>query len=293
MPISVSPVPALADNYIWVIDDGREAVVVDPGEAPPVVAHLRRRGLKLSAVLLTHHHYDHVGGVEALISEQAFYSGSGVPPVYGPAGSGIATVTSTVGEGMVIRAARGGSMAFSVLEVPGHTLDHVVYLAHPLQGGDPARLFCGDTLFSCGCGRVFEGTHEQMVASLAKLRSLPPQTLVYPAHEYTLLNILFALQADVGNEALALWADEAARLRHEGFATLPTTIGKESAVNPFLRLDDADVKVRARQSFGAAGEDPVSVFAALRMARNVFKPSAMPQGTAIAAGRTKADSQER
>lgn len=293
MRISVSAVPALADNYVWVIDDGYEAVVVDPGEASPVVAHLRRLGLKLSAILLTHHHYDHVGGVEALIDQQEFHSGSGVPPVYGPSGSGIATVTDPVREGMVIRASRSGLMTFSILDVPGHTLDHVVYLAHPIQVGEPVHLFSGDTLFSCGCGRVFEGTHEQMVASLAKLRSLPPQTLVYPAHEYTLLNIQFALQADTGNEALALWADEATRLRHEGFATLPTTIGKESAVNPFLRLDDVDVKIRATQSLGAAGQDPVSVFSALRMARNVFDPSARPEGTAVVPERTQADSKER
>jgi hydroxyacylglutathione hydrolase len=289
MPIRVLAVPAFADNYIWVIDDGQEAVVVDPGEAAPVVAHLRKMRLRLSAILLTHHHQDHVGGVEELIDRQACHSVGGVPQVYGPAGSGIATVTCAIREGMVIRAAQGGSLSFSVMDVPGHTLDHVAYLAHPSRMSDPAHLFCGDTLFSCGCGRVFEGTHEQMVASLAKLRSLPPQTLVYPAHEYTLLNIQFALQVDTGNEALALWADEAIQLRREGLATLPTTIGKESAVNPFLRFDDANVKVQAVQTFGAANQDSVSVFSALRMARNVFRPPMVPEGIEAASECTQVD----
>lgn len=268
MPIRVSAVAALSDNYIWVIDDGDAAVVVDPGEASPVARHLEHAGLRLDAILLTHHHRDHVEGVHELLRLRgAVRAEDAATRVFGPAGSGIAGVTQSVSEGAEITFG-AGTLTFSVLAVPGHTLDHLVYVARSSDPAEAAHLFCGDTLFSCGCGRVFEGSHEQMVSSLNRLGRLPAGTRVYPAHEYTLKNIQFALEVEPANASLHRWATEAAHLRRQGLPTLPSTIGKEQEVNPFLRLDTPAVAERAMALFGAKGRSPLDVFAALRAARN-------------------------
>jgi len=190
------PVPAFEDNYIWVVSDGRHAVVVDPGEAAPVRAYLAKRGWRLSAILLTHHHQDHVGGVADLLNGQAV-------PVYGPAGEAIEHVTQRLKNGDRVNIAEP-ALEFSVLDVPGHTSGHIAYFQAADLAGTP-HVFCGDTLFACGCGRLFEGTPAQMLASLDSLAALPGATQVHCAHEYTLSNIRFALACEPGNAQLQAW----------------------------------------------------------------------------------------
>jgi len=244
---------ALKDNYIWTLRSGRHAAVVDPGEARPVLEYLAREGLELCAILATHHHPDHVGGIEALVARAAV-------PVYGPGGEPIPALTQGVAEGDTVRIAPLGA-SFAVLDIPGHTRAHVAY--YGLEA-----LFCGDTLFACGCGRVFEGTPEQMLQSLAKLAALPDATRVYCGHEYTLANIDFARQVDPGNAALAALEERARALRAVGRPTLPTTLGEERRANPFLRCAEPAVVESANKYLGARAADPVRVFAAIREWKN-------------------------
>ncbi len=226
--LEYAAVPAFHDNYIWVISNGRDAVVIDPGDEAPVRTYLRARRVRLSAILLTHHHGDHTGGVLALAGEQDI-------PVYGPASEKIPGVTHPVREKSAVRIKTLG-LIFSVLEVPGHTLGHIAFLL-PGSPSEPSRLFCGDTLFACGCGRLFEGTPRQMLASLDKLAALPESTRVYCAHEYTLANIRFARACEPENAELHHWQHQAEMRRAEGVPTVPTTIGHERRVNPFFRLN--------------------------------------------------------
>ena len=189
----VHPVPAFSDNYLWVLHDDTHAVAIDPGDARPVIDYLAAQSLTLVAILCTHHHADHVGGVESLLD---FLQLRGNIPVYGPANERIPARTHALREGDRV-AIPELSAHFSVLDVPGHTAGHIAYHGHDL-------LFCGDTLFACGCGRLFEGTAAQMTASLTKLKSLPPQTKVFCAHEYTMGNIKFAEAVEPGNADLIL-----------------------------------------------------------------------------------------
>ena len=249
--------PAFADNLIWMLHDGHQAIVVDPGAAAPVSNALAARGLRLAAILVTHHHADHVGGLAELAP---LLDG----PVYGPAHEAMPVAVQPLSEGM--RFALPGAQV-EVLEVPGHTAGHIAYVV--TVPGQAPWLFCGDTLFSGGCGRVFEGTPAQMLHSLDKLAALPGETRVCCAHEYTLSNLRFARTIEPRNEALADYELRCKALRAEGAWTLPSTIATERAVNPFLRAGEPEVVASAR-AHGAASSDRTEVFATLREWKNTF-----------------------
>jgi len=251
----IVPLAAFKDNYIWTLRDSKCAAVVDPGDARPVRDYLEREGLRLAAILATHHHPDHVGGIAELVAAQKV-------PVFGPKGEPIPALTHPLGEGDTAEIPELGAR-FSVLEIPGHTRAHVAYYGL-------GSLFCGDTLFACGCGRVFEGTPAQMLASLTKLAALPDATKVYCGHEYTLANIRFARAVDPDNPTLAAREARAQALREAGKPTLPSTLGEERATNPFLRCAEPAVVESANKYLGARVADPVRVFAAIREWKNKF-----------------------
>ena len=248
----VTPIPAFEDNYIWCLTnaDTGYAVVVDPGDDDPVRAHLEEHALKLAAILVTHKHGDHTGGIRALLADWP-----GIP-VYGPENEPIGTLTERVGEGDSIEIPEIQATC-EVLDVPGHTEGHVAYLC-----GD--RLFCGDTLFAAGCGRVFSGTHEQLHASLAKIAALPPQTRLYCAHEYTLDNLGFAEWVEPDSEAIRqrINRDSAARQRNE--PTVPSLLSEELETNPFLRSHVPQVIAAAEHHAGRPLDQTVEVFTAIR-----------------------------
>jgi hydroxyacylglutathione hydrolase len=254
--MQVHAVPAFQDNYLWVLSDGRRAAVVDPGEAKPVQRFLEANGLELGAILATHHHADHIGGVPELAQRWRC-------PVFGPAHDGVGGLTRALGEGDRIEVPGLGA-AFSVLDVPGHTAGHIAYVGE-------GAVFCGDTLFACGCGRLFEGTALQMSRSLAKLAALPAATRVYCAHEYTLANIRFARAVEPGNAALAARHARDSAKRAANQPTVPSTIGEELATNPFLRCEQPEVVASARKHAGLPLRDPVEVFAEIRAWKNDFR----------------------
>jgi len=261
--LTLTPIPAFDDNYLWLLDNGREALVVDPGDAAPVAAALDARGLTLAGILLTHHHGDHVGGVEALRPRLQ-------GPVYGPAREALPGPVTRVQGGDAVELL---GLRFAVLDVPGHTAGHVAYFAAEVPGADPL-LFCGDTLFSAGCGRLFEGTPAQMHASLQALAALPGATRVCCAHEYTLSNLRFARAADPGNAALADYAARCEAERAAGRPTLPARLGTEVRINPFLRCAEPALLASARRHAPhplPAAPSPVEVFAALREWKNGFR----------------------
>ena len=250
---NIVPVSAFTDNYIWVIHDQYHAVVVDPGEAKPVLSFLQQKNLKLIAILNTHHHNDHVGGNLALLQQFPV-------PVYGPGSESISTVTHCLKEGDSVYLAEL-SLGLSILDIPGHTAGHIAYYGANL-------LFCGDTLFACGCGRLFEGTAQQMYTSLNKLARLPDKTAVYCGHEYTLANINFAKLVEPGNQALTQLQVSAEKQRKLNLPTLPSTIVMEKACNPFLRCNQPEVIHNASNYIGKPLTDPVSVFATIREWKN-------------------------
>ncbi len=256
--LQVSAVPAFADNYLWLVHDGRHAVVVDPGDAAPIEAALSAGHLTLSAILLTHHHGDHAGGVAELLRRRDI-------PVYGPAKETIAGVTHRVSEGDRVQLAEP-AITLSVLDVPGHTAGHVAYVDHA-----HGWLFCGDTLFAGGCGRLFEGTAEQMTQSLGKLSALPDATKVYCAHEYTVSNLRFAVAADPDNAAVAERLRQAQAMRERGECTVPSTVGEEKQTNPFLRYREPGIVRSLRSQAHLGSDDPVAAFAALRAWKNTFR----------------------
>ena len=247
-------IPAFKDNYIWLLRKGVSAVVVDPGDALPVLDVLAREGVSLSAILVTHHHQDHQGGIARLLEHRQ-------TDVFGPAAESITAVTHPLCGGEII-APGGIGFELQVLATPGHTRGHLVYVGN-------GCLFCGDTLFAGGCGRVFEGSATQMWRSLNDLCVLPDETRVYCAHEYTESNLRFALAVEPGNRRLRDRVDEVAVARAKGLPTVPSTMAVEKATNPFLRCAVPEVVATAREH-GAASADPVDVFAALRDWKNTF-----------------------
>lgn len=276
------PLPAFADNYIWMVHDGHRAVVVDPGDAQPVMQALQQNGLRLDAILVTHHHEDHVGGVDELRAATG-------ATVYGPAGEDIPEPLVRLGGGDRLQVL---GLDFSVLDVPGHTAGHIAFFHEPHgtaslppEGvqpawGGPAQagaevtglplLFCGDTLFSGGCGRLFEGTPAQMLASLDQLAALPGNTLVCCTHEYTLANLRFARAVEPENRPLRQYLTECEDRRARQLPTLPSSIALERDINPFLRSRQPAV-IRAVQTFNPSARDETAVFAALRQWKNQFQ----------------------
>ncbi len=254
--MQVHAVPAFQDNYLWVFENGRQAAVVDPGDASPIEAFLERHALTLTAILATHHHGDHVGGVEAMAAHWKC-------PVYGPAGEDIPAITRPLAEGDRVELPAFAA-SFGVLDVPGHTAGHIAYV------GDGVA-FVGDTLFACGCGRLFEGTAAQLHDSLGKLARLPGATRAYCAHVYTMANIRFALAVEPGNARLRERREQDQARRDRGEPTVPSTIEEERATNPFLRVGEPEVAASAERRAGRVLATPVEVFAALRAWKNDFR----------------------
>lgn len=256
--LEIHPIEAFSDNYIWLLQDqaGKRAWVVDPGDAGPVQKALAERQLQLEGVLITHHHFDHVGGLDTL---RAAYS----PLVYGPMNPAINGID---------RRLRGGDeievldIAFRILEVPGHTLDHIAYY----HEGEQPVLFCGDTLFAGGCGRVFEGTPEMMHQSLQSLAALSPDTQVFCAHEYTLANLAFAEAVEPGNETLQQRIAAAVASRERGAPTVPSELALELATNPFLRCTQPELLASLRKQGKLGGETGAEVFATVRGWKDQF-----------------------
>jgi len=250
----VMQIPAFKDNYIWLLRKGASAVVVDPGDADPVLEILNREKLILDSILITHHHKDHQGGVARLLESSS-------AQVFGPAQESITGRTHALRGGECIWLSSLDT-TMQVVAVPGHTQGHLAYF------GDGC-LFCGDTLFAGGCGRIFEGSPAQMHDSLMRLAALPDDTLIYCAHEYTEANLRFALAVEPGNRTLESRADEAAVLRAKGLATVPSTLAVEKATNPFLRCQAPEVRAAARGR-GSPTDDELAVFAAIREWKNTF-----------------------
>lgn len=260
-PYRIAPVAAFRDNYVWLLRRGDQAAVVDPGEAAPVLARLAEQGLTLCAVLVTHHHADHVGGIAELRARFPEVA------VYGPADEAIATLTHRLRDGDRLELPGLGA-CFEVLAVPGHTRGHLAYYDRNHQGC--GALFCGDTLFSAGCGRLFEGTPQDMQRSLARLMALPPETRIYCAHEYTEANLHFAAAVEPDNPDIAAYAHRVAELRAAGQPSLPTTLAQEARINPFVRWNAPAVQEAAARQRGHAVSGPVEVFAAIREWKNGF-----------------------
>jgi len=256
--LKTTPVPAFNDNYLWLIHspaDPLRVTVVDPGDAGAILDALDKHGLCLDSILVTHHHADHVGGVAELADRFSV-------PVFGPSGERIPGRTTALDGGDRVKLAAMG-LEFEVIDCPGHTAGHIAYYGH-------GCLFCGDTLFSAGCGRLFEGTPAQMNASLHRLTALPPETRVYCAHEYTLSNLRFAAAVEPDNASVKAYTSRARELRDQDCPTLPTTLGLELDVNPFLRCAQPGVMAAAAKRAGAAMSDETAVFAEIRAWKDGF-----------------------
>lgn len=256
--MNLLPLPAFADNYIWMLHDGQRALVVDPGDAQPVLQALQQEGVQLQGILVTHHHNDHTGGVAALRDATG-------AAVFGPAHEPMPEPLQRVQGGDTVRLLE---LDFQVLDVPGHTAGHIAYICRP--DAEAPILFCGDTLFSAGCGRLFEGTPAQMQASLTRLAALSDATRVCCAHEYTLSNLKFALEVEPDNAVLVRHAEHCQTLRAENRPTLPSTIATERQINPFLRSDQPSILASALR-FDAQSVERDGCFATLRQWKNQYR----------------------
>lgn len=254
--MNLESIPAFEDNYIWTVHDGKSALFVDPGEAEPILSWLEERRMQPVAILVTHHHGDHCGGLSDILTHYDI-------PVYGPTNERIRGISHPMSEGMACHIPELAA-DFTVMDIPGHTPGHIAYFGH-------GWLFCGDTLFSCGCGKVFGGTVPQLYHSLKRIAALPGETLACPAHEYTLENIRFALMIDPENIDLLTWQDEARRLRAQGLPTLPVRLDAELRCNPFLRCNHVEIQRRFAGANGIEPNDEAATFAALRAARDTFR----------------------
>ena len=255
MTLCIHPIPAFQDNYIWVIHNETKAIVVDPGESKPVENYLTKHQLKLQAILITHHHHDHINGVESLLQQWNC-------DVYAPADPRIQFEYLTVKEHDLIEI-DALSLNFTVIETPGHTQSHICYF-------NENWLFCGDTLFSIGCGRMFEGTPEMYVASLHKLKRLNPETAIYCTHEYTSSNLDFALAIEPENQPLLAYKNHVSHLRAAGKASLPSTLKTELKLNPFLRTNDPHFQRNMAKELQQTCDDEVTCFALLRKLKDNF-----------------------
>lgn len=255
---NITPISAFNDNYIWALTtpESNEIAVVDPGDADKVNRYLEENGLQLSAILITHHHNDHTGGVKQLSAEHSAI-------VYGPQNSPFDEIENKLKEGDQVELF---GQSLQVREVPGHTLDHISYF---LDGNQP-QLFCGDTLFLAGCGRLFEGSAEQMHQAMEYFRNLPDATKIYCTHEYSLANLAFAAAVEPTNPAVIEAITQCNQLRESGKPTLPTNIATEKKINPFLRYGEASVKQSAEQFANTSLQTEVSVFGAIREWKNSF-----------------------
>ena len=254
--MKIFPIPAFSDNYIWAMHDESSCVVVDPGDAEVVLAFLQQHNLTLAAILITHHHHDHTGGIQVLSEHYPDIH------VFGPSNAKIKGITQALEHNDVVYI-NELKIEFIVSEIPGHTLDHIMYYTKGL-------VFCGDTLFSAGCGRMFEGSPAQMRASLKKISDLPEETMIYCTHEYTQANVQFALHVEPNNQYLQRYESWVQRQRGNGIPTIPTSLSEQLQLNPFLRLHEPDIKAFAEQYANNKLTDSVQVFAALRKAKDEF-----------------------
>ena len=259
--LKIEPIAAFSDNYIWCLYDkqSRQAAIVDPGDAAPVVEFLARNNLTLSTILITHHHADHVGGIAQLLSAAASTHADIDIPVYGPTNKSITQITHRLSQDDTFTVF---GLQFRCLAVPGHTMDHIALYCSDFAG--TPILFCGDTLFAGGCGRVFEGNPSMMLDSLTKLTQLPLNTEIFCAHEYTLGNLNFAVAVEPGNESLKARVKFDQNRRSNNIPTVPSTLQSELDTNPFLRCQQPPVIAQAEQHEGKPCSDKVAVFAAIR-----------------------------
>ena len=253
--LSVEPIKAFEDNYIWLVTTNEGSIVVDPGESSKIIKLIDENKINLKGIFVTHHHYDHTDGLEDLSRKLNI-------DIYGPSNN-INEINKRVKNSDHISIL---GIDFKIIEVPGHTLDHIAF--YSFNDGEPI-LFCGDTLFAGGCGRIFEGTYEQMFESLNKLSSLPKNTKIYCGHEYTLSNLKFAIEADSSNKDLIKEYEQIKRLRNIDCPSLPSTLDRELKVNPFLRYDNYSIINKIKKKFGISGNG-LDIFTALRKWKDSF-----------------------
>ena len=246
---NITPIPTLKDNYVWAIINKPKVLIVDPGEAAPVAEFLQRHRLDLAGIIITHHHWDHTNGIINLINQYP-------APVWGPSKENIPGITHPLHDNDKINL-DSFPIELTIIAIPGHTLGHIAYYARGM-------LFCGDTLFAAGCGRLFEGTALQLYTSLQKIAALPEDTNIYCAHEYTLNNLHFAQTVEPNNKQITELIAQISALRKQGLPSLPSTLRKEKATNPFLRCDSPDVKENVEQYANKKLNDPLEIFTYLR-----------------------------